>query len=94
MTRSLQKTLTELREYQQKHDVWHQQQQKLISEQSRLEEKIEQRLFYDAHQMNMADKGVGKLVWFEDPLQWSLRDFCNSYISLSIGRIIIVALKN
>lgn len=69
MTRSLQKTLTELREYQQKHDVWHQHQQKLISEQSHLEEKIKQRLFYDAHQMNLADKEVGKLLRYEDPLQ-------------------------
>jgi len=52
--------LTELREYQQKHELWHQQQQKLISEQARLEEKIEQRLFYDAHRVNSADKEVGE----------------------------------
>jgi len=57
--RSLQRTLAELRDYQQKHDSWKQQQQKLALEQASRPEKIEQTVSYETHKMRLANEGVG-----------------------------------
>jgi len=57
--RSLQRTLAELRDYQQKHDAWKQQQQKLVSEQASRPEKIEQTISYETYKMQLANEGVG-----------------------------------
>lgn len=57
--RSLQRTLSELRDYQVKHDMWKQQQAKLNSEQAPLSEKIDQRLSYETYKMRLANEGVG-----------------------------------
>ncbi|ESN97218.1 hypothetical protein HELRODRAFT_193306 [Helobdella robusta] len=45
--RSLQKTLEDLKRYQEKHEVWQQHHRKLITEQAFMDERIKQRLFYD-----------------------------------------------
>jgi len=60
--RSLQRTLAELREYQQKHDSWKQQQQKLVSEQASRMEKIEQTVSYETYKLRLANEGVGQHV--------------------------------
>ena len=57
--RSLQRTLAELRDYQQKHDAWKLQQQKLVSEQASRPEKIEQTISYETYKMRLANEGVG-----------------------------------
>jgi tetratricopeptide (TPR) repeat protein len=45
--RSLQRTLNELRDYQKKHEYWQQQQEKLLTEQSSPEFKVDTRLGFD-----------------------------------------------
>ena len=60
--RSLQRTLAELRDYQQKHDSWKQQQQKLVSEQASRSEKIEQTVSYETYKLQLANEGVGALL--------------------------------
>jgi len=60
--RSLQRTLAELRDYQQKHDAWKQQQQKLMSEQASRSEKIEQTVSYETYKLRLANEGVGERV--------------------------------
>ena len=61
-SRSLQRTLSELRDYQQKHDSLKQQQQKLISEQASRHEKIEQTISYETYKMRLANEGVGGFI--------------------------------
>ena len=60
--RSLQRTLAELRDYQQKHDSWKQQQQKLVSEQAPRPEKIEQTISYETYKLRLANEGIGQYV--------------------------------
>jgi len=52
--------LSELRDYQQKHDSWKQQQQKLMSEQASRNDKIEQTVSYETYKMRLANEGVGR----------------------------------
>ena len=60
--RSLQRTLAELRDYQQKHDSWKLQQQKLVSEQASRAEKIEQTVSYETYKLRLANEGVGGYI--------------------------------
>lgn len=56
---SLQRTLTELREYQKQHENWVRQSEKLISEQAPPEVKLEQRLEYEEQKIRESLDGRG-----------------------------------
>ena len=60
-SRSLQRTLSELRQYQEQHKYWMEQQEKLISEQAPLEMKLESRLHYEEYKIRGSKDGRGKL---------------------------------
>lgn len=57
--RSLQRTLTELREYQKQHEYWLRQHEKLLSEQAPPEVKLEQRLEYEEQKIRESLDGRG-----------------------------------
>lgn len=57
---SLQKTLTELREYQKQHEFWLKQHEKLLSEQAPPEVKLEQRLEYEEQKIRESLDGRGQ----------------------------------
>ncbi|GFY68857.1 tetratricopeptide repeat protein 17 [Trichonephila inaurata madagascariensis] len=57
---SLQRTLTELREYQKQHENWVRQSEKLISEQAPPEVKLEQRLEYEEQKIRESLDGRGQ----------------------------------
>lgn len=57
--RSLQRTLTELREYQKQHEYWLKQHEKLLSEQAPPEVKLEQRLEYEEQKIRESLDGRG-----------------------------------
>lgn len=57
---SLQRTLTELREYQKQHEYWLRQHEKLLSEQAPPEVKLEQRLEYEEQKIRESLDGRGQ----------------------------------
>ncbi|XP_054710822.1 tetratricopeptide repeat protein 17-like [Uloborus diversus] len=56
---SLQRTLTELREYQKQHEYWLRQHEKLLNEQAPPEVKLEQRLEYEEQKIRESLDGRG-----------------------------------
>ena len=59
LARSLQRTLTELKEYQQRHELWQIQQEKLQTEQASSDIKFEQRVAYEEHKVRQMTARVG-----------------------------------
>ncbi|CAL1274123.1 unnamed protein product [Larinioides sclopetarius] len=57
---SLQRTLTELREYQKQHEYWLRQHEKLLNEQAPPEVKLEQRLEYEEQKIRESLDGRGQ----------------------------------
>ncbi|XP_064634712.1 tetratricopeptide repeat protein 17-like isoform X2 [Lineus longissimus] len=58
--RSLQKTLDELRDYQEKHEIFQMEQAKLQSEQAPSDMKLDQRLGYEQQRIRESSIGVGE----------------------------------
>ena len=81
--------MSELRDYQQKHDSWKQQQQKLTSEQASRPEKIEQTVSYETYKMRLANEGVGEyiIIIFYSAVRMVFFHF-------ESNRIVIVGLKS
>ena len=60
--RSLEKTLSELQQYQARHEEWVSLQQKLLLEQATPEMKLESRLEYEEQKIRESSDGRGMLV--------------------------------
>ena len=58
--RSLQRTLNELKDYQNKHERWQKQQEHLLSEQASPEVLFEQRVGYEEHKLREMSSQMGK----------------------------------
>ena len=58
--RSLQRTLDELRDYQERHEHWQQQQEKLVSEQAPAELKFQQRVAFEEMRAKRDEAGFGR----------------------------------
>ena len=51
---SLQRTLSELRDYQRKHEYWQLQQEKILTEQAQADVKLDQRVAYERLKIQQA----------------------------------------
>lgn len=58
--RSLQRTLTELREYQESHEFFRLQQERLMLEQASVETRLEQNKAYESLQQKRIEAGLSK----------------------------------
>ena len=59
--RSLQRTLDELRDYQERHEHWQQQQEKLVSEQAPQDLKFQQRVAFEEMRAKRDEAGFGNI---------------------------------
>ena len=57
--RSLQKTLNDLHDYQEKHEHWQSLQDRLVQEQVPGDVKLEQRVGYESHKIRLMSHGQG-----------------------------------
>ena len=58
--RSLQKTLDELQDYQEKHEIFQVEQARLQSEQAPADQKLDQRLGYEQQRIRESSTGTGE----------------------------------
>ena len=59
MSRSLQKTLDDLKDYQRKHAEWQTQQERLVSEQASHDTKLDQAIAFDVFTTRERDAAMG-----------------------------------
>lgn len=59
MSRSLQRTLNDLKDYQKKHDFWQQQNDKLLAEQVPMDVKVAQHVAYEEMKIREMSAEIG-----------------------------------